>query len=481
MELKPSEIYFSQDSINNVFGKRCRHSYHLIGESLDAICENRCNIHSIPTISVMKKNGRWITSDNRRLWVFRQLERLGKCKTVPVHTTDHIPAGKMTALNSGDSVRVRGNPGGRWHLKPKPKPVINQQFTSYSRPSSDIHTPLLNRSYLREHERNSTPCTIRPYPPPAIYGYTTPVSEPVINQQYTSNSHPSCDIHTPLLNRSYLREHKMNSTPCTVRPKTTPAIYGYTSPVSEPVINQQYTSNSRPSCDIHTPLLNRSYLREHKRNSTPCTVRPKTTPAIYGYTSPVSEPVINQQYTSNSRPSCDIHTPLLNRSYLREHKRNSTPCTVRPKTTPAIYGYTSPVSEPVINQQYTSNSRPSCDIHTPLLNRSYLREHKRNSTPCTVRPKTTPAIYGYTSPVSEPVINQQYTSNSRPSCDIHTPLLNRSYLREHKRNSTPCTVRPKTTPAIYGYTSPVSEPVINQQYTSNSRPSSDIHTPLLNR
>ncbi|WAQ95667.1 hypothetical protein MAR_028357 [Mya arenaria] len=125
MELKPSEIYFSQDSINNVFGKRCRHSYHLIGESLDAICENRCSIHSIPTISVMKKNGRWITSDNRRLWVFRQLERLGKCKTVPVHTTDHIPAGKMTALNSGDSVHVRGNPGGRWHLKPKPKPPIH--------------------------------------------------------------------------------------------------------------------------------------------------------------------------------------------------------------------------------------------------------------------------------------------------------------------------------------------------------------------
>ncbi|WAR29739.1 hypothetical protein MAR_003307 [Mya arenaria] len=127
MELKPSEIYYSQDSISNAF----RHTYELIGETLDDICEDRCSIYSIPTISVMRKNGRWITSDNRRLWVFRQLERLGKCDTVPVYVTDQIPPEKMTSLNGGDAVRVRGNPGGSWHLKPKP--VVNQRYTSYPR------------------------------------------------------------------------------------------------------------------------------------------------------------------------------------------------------------------------------------------------------------------------------------------------------------------------------------------------------------
>ncbi|XP_052790497.1 uncharacterized protein LOC128224612 [Mya arenaria] len=187
MELKPSEIYFSQDSINNVFDKRCRHSYQLIGETLDALCENRCSIHSIPTISVMHKNGRWVTSDNRRLWVFRHLERLGKCKTVPVHATYHIPAGKMTSFNGGESVRVRGSPGGRWHMKPKP--VVNQQYTSYSRPSSDLHTPSLNRSYIHEHERYSTPYSVRPTPTPAEYHYSVPVSaynevRRTVNTQY---------------------------------------------------------------------------------------------------------------------------------------------------------------------------------------------------------------------------------------------------------------------------------------------------------
>ncbi|WAR29658.1 hypothetical protein MAR_003226 [Mya arenaria] len=43
MELRPSEIYYSQDSINNVFDKRCRHSYKLIGETLDEICEESSN------------------------------------------------------------------------------------------------------------------------------------------------------------------------------------------------------------------------------------------------------------------------------------------------------------------------------------------------------------------------------------------------------------------------------------------------------
>ncbi|XP_052786612.1 uncharacterized protein LOC128221940 [Mya arenaria] len=117
MELRPSEIYYSQDSINNVFDKRCRHSYKLIGETLDEICEERCSIYSIPRISVMLKNEKWIISDNRRLWVFRQLEQLGKCDIVPAYVTYHIPAAKMTSCDGGDSVRVRGHPGGKWHME----------------------------------------------------------------------------------------------------------------------------------------------------------------------------------------------------------------------------------------------------------------------------------------------------------------------------------------------------------------------------
>jgi len=41
MELKPSAIYYSQNSINNVFDKRSAFSYKSIGETLDDLCEDR--------------------------------------------------------------------------------------------------------------------------------------------------------------------------------------------------------------------------------------------------------------------------------------------------------------------------------------------------------------------------------------------------------------------------------------------------------
>ncbi|XP_052785378.1 uncharacterized protein LOC128221020 [Mya arenaria] len=258
MELKPSQIYFSQDSINNVFDKRCQHSYQLIGETLDAICEDRCSIHSVPTISVMQKNGRWITADNRRLWVFRQLERLGKCKTVPVYTTYHIPAGKMTAFNGGDSVRVRGSPGGRWHLKPKPKPVIHQQ-----RLSTDPQMPSLNRSFVREHEKYSTPYSVRPKPTPSIYGYTSPVSDPVVSHQYKSFSRPPSDIQAPSLNRSYIREQERISTPRSVRPKPPPAAYHYPTPVPNYSSQRQLVRDDEVQVTMNEP--NRPVQPEERR------------------------------------------------------------------------------------------------------------------------------------------------------------------------------------------------------------------------
>ncbi|XP_045204472.2 uncharacterized protein LOC123557207 [Mercenaria mercenaria] len=129
MYLRPSEIFYSQDSINNVFDKRCKHAYKPIGETLDAICEGRCSMNNIPTISVVQTDGKWVTADNRRLWVYRQLERLGKCEKIHVQKGYYIPAGKLTSYNGGESVRVRGSTGGYWHLQPSatkyPKNIKN--------------------------------------------------------------------------------------------------------------------------------------------------------------------------------------------------------------------------------------------------------------------------------------------------------------------------------------------------------------------
>ena len=116
--MKPSEIYFSQDSISNVFGNYCRHRGIHIGTTLDRLCEGHMTVSDIPVIGVMEKGGRWYSGDNRRLWIFRELERLGKCTDIFVDVINYIPLKKFTTHNRGESVRVRGDPGGCWHFKP---------------------------------------------------------------------------------------------------------------------------------------------------------------------------------------------------------------------------------------------------------------------------------------------------------------------------------------------------------------------------
>jgi hypothetical protein len=64
VELKPSEICFSQAEINNVFDKRSCHPHKNLGETLDELVEGRCRISDIPTISVVWRNEKWVTTDN---------------------------------------------------------------------------------------------------------------------------------------------------------------------------------------------------------------------------------------------------------------------------------------------------------------------------------------------------------------------------------------------------------------------------------
>lgn len=117
MELKPSEIYFSQAEINNVFDKKSRHPRKNLGETLDELVEGRCSIADIPTISVVSMNGKWVTADNRRLWVFRHLEKLEKCTTIRVNQAHSIDSRKLNSTNGGRTVRFYSGryANGMWH------------------------------------------------------------------------------------------------------------------------------------------------------------------------------------------------------------------------------------------------------------------------------------------------------------------------------------------------------------------------------
>lgn len=102
--MKPSEIYFSQDSIKNTF--EYGQSIH---DTLKMCQEDPMAIHQIPTMRVCMKNGKWFTLDNRRLWIFRRLEEGGHITNVDVNvvSSDRLRARKFTTTNGGVSVRIR--------------------------------------------------------------------------------------------------------------------------------------------------------------------------------------------------------------------------------------------------------------------------------------------------------------------------------------------------------------------------------------
>ena len=110
MYLRPSEIRFSQDSISNKFD----YPNNSIGDTLDDLIKGQIRITDIPNISVKNVDGNWVSADNRRLWVFKHLELFGKCETIQVIETRHIPPFKNSSKNDGLSVKIRGggNPGG---------------------------------------------------------------------------------------------------------------------------------------------------------------------------------------------------------------------------------------------------------------------------------------------------------------------------------------------------------------------------------
>jgi hypothetical protein len=115
IELTPSEIRYSQDSISNTFRARTSHAGQYIGETLDEIVRDPDTVDLIPNISVFKKGvkKKWFTSDNRRLWVFKKAEKLGIISYIDVYVTYGIEDSKFTTTSNGKYVFIRGNsPGG---------------------------------------------------------------------------------------------------------------------------------------------------------------------------------------------------------------------------------------------------------------------------------------------------------------------------------------------------------------------------------
>ncbi|KAH3869877.1 hypothetical protein DPMN_033050 [Dreissena polymorpha] len=125
--LNPAEIFYSQDSINNRFRNGHRNTY--IGDTLDDLISGNLNINNIDPMTVTQIPGlnKWVSLDNRRLWVIHHYASKRNCGRIRVKKVSYESLGfsdlrKFTADNkAGVSVQVRnGSPGGTWHNRITP-------------------------------------------------------------------------------------------------------------------------------------------------------------------------------------------------------------------------------------------------------------------------------------------------------------------------------------------------------------------------
>lgn len=99
--IAPSEIRFTQDNIGSVF-----RDGRGVNRAIEEIESGRIKVENFPAIRVARKNNKYYSLDNRRLYVFRVLEKRGLIRTVPVVFQKHYD--KFTTINDGRSIYVRG-------------------------------------------------------------------------------------------------------------------------------------------------------------------------------------------------------------------------------------------------------------------------------------------------------------------------------------------------------------------------------------
>ena len=104
IELSPSDIRFTQDSIKRTFSDG-RH----VNNTIHRILKGELSVLDLPRIRVVNLSGCYFAFDNRRLYVYRVLQFRNFLETVLVNLapSTQLQPDKWTTTNEGRSVSVR--------------------------------------------------------------------------------------------------------------------------------------------------------------------------------------------------------------------------------------------------------------------------------------------------------------------------------------------------------------------------------------
>jgi len=102
--VKPSEIRFSQESISLAF-----QDGHSLQDTKDALASGELQKRDIPPIRIVKTHrGNLVCHDNRRLHMYKALEKEGLVGRIKAHITKRrIPSWKLSSLTHGLAVKMR--------------------------------------------------------------------------------------------------------------------------------------------------------------------------------------------------------------------------------------------------------------------------------------------------------------------------------------------------------------------------------------
>ncbi|XP_033761092.1 uncharacterized protein LOC117342905 [Pecten maximus] len=131
-QMRPSDIRFTHDSVS------CRFSDgHTLEETFKDLLYDDV---TLPPLVVMHYSGYWfVVRGNRRLYLLKKLEDIGKIQQVTVIKRafqDHLFYKQFTTKNMGISIRIRGNR----FIEGTLRQCINDWRYSKTRPSSSIFT-----------------------------------------------------------------------------------------------------------------------------------------------------------------------------------------------------------------------------------------------------------------------------------------------------------------------------------------------------
>ena len=98
-KIEPSRVRFTQNSIADHFGEGA--NCQLLEDTFRQLLYGEKNVESIRKIAVVIHEGHyWVVSGNRRLCIFRKLEKCGRISTVPAFVVP-IDMEKVEELHLG--------------------------------------------------------------------------------------------------------------------------------------------------------------------------------------------------------------------------------------------------------------------------------------------------------------------------------------------------------------------------------------------